>query len=377
MAQNMNAKLMALCREVYEEDGLAAVRNLAKQIAPWCKERLELEKRGAAEAKLHESEQKKLDLIGKAQVQPRKALIRELRKNETFKQLKTKNAEAEKAARKAAADAKKLAAAEAKANKPTKATKAWGKLFDKSVKKVNVEAKKAATQLKALVTLKKKAVAKATKEAAAAAKKEAAEAKKKEAAKAKSNKPSKVDSAMAKRWSKVLTKGIKRGETETKKALSQLKQLKTKKMQADAKAAKEAAKAAKKAEPKAKKSKKKAVEEASVGDDLIATLLAKANETVPKATEAVELVAEPVEEMAEKAIELVPEPVDVEEVRAAAKAAMVPMEEDDEEEVVVAPFEHDGVKYLKDSEGYLYDPESQEEVGFWNGSEVEELEDDL
>ena len=245
MAQNMNAKLMALCREVYEEDGLAAVRNLAKQIAPWCKERLELEKRGAAEAKLHESEQKKLDLIGKAQVQPRKALIRELRKNETFKQLKTKNAEAEKAARKAAADAKKLAAAEAKANKPTKATKAWGKLFDKSVKKVNVEAKKAATQLKALVTLKKKAVAKATKEAAAAAKKEAAEAKK-EAAKAKTNKPSKVDSAMVKRWSKVLTKGIKRGETETKKALSQLKQLKTKKMQANAKAAKEAAKAAKK-----------------------------------------------------------------------------------------------------------------------------------
>ena len=175
----------------------------------------------------------------------------------------------------------------------------------------------------------------------------------------------------------MLTKGIKRGETETKKALSQLKQLKTKKMQADAKAAKEAAKAAKKTEPKAKKSKKKAVEEASVGDDLIATLLAKANETVPKATEAVELVAEPVEEMAAEAIELVAEPVDVEEVRAAAKAAMVPMEEDDEEEVVVAPFEHDGVKYLKDSEGYLYDPESQEEVGFWNGSEVEELEDDL
>ncbi len=341
MAQNMNTQLMALCQEIYEQDGLAAVRDLAKQIAPWCKERVEMEKRGAAEAKLQAAEQKKLDLLGKAQEKPRKALIRELRKNETFKQLKTQIADAEKAARKAAADAKKLAAAEAKANKPTKATKAWGKLFDKSVKKVEGDAKKVATQLKALVTLKKKAVAKAAKEAAAQAKKDAAEAKKQAAAKAKANKPSKVDAAMIKRWNKVLTKGIKRGETETKKALAQLKQLRTKKVQADAKAAKEAAKAAKKAEPKAKKTKKKAVEEAAVGDDLIATLLAKANETAP--APAAELVAEPVE--------------------------------DEEEDVAVVRFEHNGVKYLKDSEGYLYDPETQDEVGFWNGSEVEELED--
>jgi len=348
MAQNMNTQLMALCQEIYEQDGLAAVRDLAKQIAPWCKERVEMEKRGAAEAKLQAAEQKKLDLLGKAQEKPRKALIRELRKNETFKQLKTQIADAEKAARKAAADAKKLAAAEAKANKPTKATKAWGKLFDKSVKKVEGDAKKVATQLKALVTLKKKAVAKAAKEAAAQAKKDAAEAKKQAAAKAKANKPSKVDAAMIKRWNKVLTKGIKRGETETKKALAQLKQLRTKKVQADAKAAKEAAKAAKKAEPKAKKTKKKAVEEAAVGDDLIATLLAKANETAPEP--AAELVAEP-------AAELVAEPV-----------------EDEEEDVAVVRFEHNGVKYLKDNEGYLYDPETQEEVGFWNGSEVEELE---
>ena len=160
MAQNMNTQLMALCQEIYEQDGLSAVRDLAKQIAPWCKERVEMEKRGAAEAKLQAAEQKKLDLLGKAQEKPRKAVIRELRKNETFKQLKTQIADAEKAARKAAADAKKLAAAEAKASKPTKVTKAWAKLFDKSVKKVEGDAKKVATQLKALVTLKKKAVAK-------------------------------------------------------------------------------------------------------------------------------------------------------------------------------------------------------------------------
>ena len=337
MAQNMNTQLMALCQEIYEQDGLAAVRDLAKQIAPWCKERVEMEKRGAAEAKLQAAEQKKLDLIGKALEKPRKALIRELRKNDTFKQLKTQIADAEKAARKVAADAKKLAAAEAKANKPTKVTKAWAKLFDKSVKKVEGDAKKVATQLKALVTLKKKAVAKAAKEATVQAKKKAAA------------KPNKVDAAMIKRWNKVLTKGIKRGETETKKALAQLKQLRTKKVQADAKAAKVAAKAAKKAEPKAKKTKKKAVEEAAVGDDLIATLLAKANETGPEPA-----VAKPA-----------PEPV--------AELAPEPVEE--EEDVLVVRFEHDGVKYLKDNEGYLYDPETQEEVGFWNGSEVEELED--
>jgi hypothetical protein len=334
MAQNMNTQFKALCQEIYEQDGLAAVRDLAKQIPIWCKERTDMEKRGAAEAKLQAAELKSLDLLGKAQDQPRKALIRELRKNETFKQLKTQIADAEKAARRAAADAKKLAAAEAK---PTKVTKAWAKFFDKSVKKVEGDAKKVATQLKALVTLKKKAVAKATKEAAAQAKKLAA-------AEAKANKPSKVDATMIKRWNKVLTKGIKRGETETKKALTQLKQLRTKKVQADAKAAKEAAK---KAEPKAKKTKKKAVEEAALGDDLIATLLAKANGTVPEPP--AELVAEPVEE------------------------------EDEEEAVDVARFEHDGVKYLKDSDGYLYDPETQDQVGFWNGSDVEELdeEDDL
>ena len=194
----MNTQLMALCQEIYEQDGLAAVRDLAKQIAPGDGAGRDGEAR-RSQAKLQAAEQKKLDLLGKAQDKPRKALIRELRKNETFKQLKTQIADAEKAARKAAAEAKKLAAAEAKANKPTKVTKAWAKLFDKSVKKVEGDAKKVATQLKALVTLKKKAVAKAAKEAAAQAKKDAAEAKKKAAASAKANKPSKVDAAMIKR----------------------------------------------------------------------------------------------------------------------------------------------------------------------------------
>lgn len=357
MAQNMNTQLKALCQEIYEQDGLAAVRDLAKQIAPWCKERVDLEKRGAAEAKLQAADAKKLDLLGKAQEQPRKAVIRELRKNETFKQLKTQIADAEKAAHKAAADAKKLAAAEAKANKPTKVDavwiKCWNKVLTKMIKCGETETKKALSQLKQLKTKKVQADAKAVKEAAAKVKKDAAkvkkdaaETKKLAAANAKVNKPSKSDVAMIKRWNKVLTKGIKRGETETKKALTQLKQLRTKKVAANAKAAKVAAKEAKEAKPKAKKTKKKALEEAAVGDDLIATLLAKANETV--AAPPVELVPEPVEEEAEA------EP---------------------EEDVAVVRFEHAGVKYLKDTEGYLYDPVHLAEVGFWNGSEVEELDE--
>ncbi len=54
--------------------------------------------------------------------------------------------------------------------------------------------------------------------------------------------------------------------------------------------------------------------------------------------------------------------------------------EEPEEEVdgdwELSSFEHAGVKYLKDDENYLYDPETEEEVGFWNGSEVEEFEEE-
>ena len=352
MAQNMNAQQKALLREIYEQDGLSGVRQFAKWITPWCKEITEQEKRGLEEQKLQEAETKKLNGLKKAAGMTGKALIKELRKNETFKQMKTQIADAEKAARKAAADAKKLAAAEAKANKPTKASKAWGRFFDKSVKQTEKQAKVAAAQLKALVSLKKKAVAKALKEADAAAKKQAAEAK-----------PSKADAAMIKRWSKVLGKGIKLGEADTKKALAQLKKLTKAKKAADAKAKKAADKAAKAAEPKPKKSKKKAVEEAAVGDDLIATLLAKASAppAAPAAPEA----------------PLALEQVDNGQLNPANAWAELEAEaeEADEEEVKVVRFEHAGVKYLKDTDGYLYDPDTQEEVGFWDGAEVQELEE--
>ena len=212
MAQNMNTQLKALCHE--------------------------MEKRGAAEAKL----QMRLS-FRRGMQQPRKALIRELRKNETFKRMKIQIADAEKAARKAAADAKKLAAAEAKANKP-----------------------------------------------------------------------SKVDTAMIKRWSKVLTKGIKRGQTETKKALTQLKQLKTKKRKADAKAVEWYTKAAERGDRKAQYN-LAVCYDYGVG---VVQDNAKAVEWYTKAAE---------------------------------------------------QGDADAQRCL----GECYDPETQDEVGFWNGSELEDM----
>ena len=43
--------------------------------------------------------------------------------------------------------------------------------------------------------------------------------------------------------------------------------------------------------------------------------------------------------------------------------------EEEDEEVSVRVFEHGGVKWLKDDEGYIYDPESHEEIGTWNEAE--------
>ena len=319
MAMNMNNTLKTLCKELYETEGLQAVRDLAKQIPAWCKEVADMEKRGAEEEKRLQASSKKLEGMKKQIEKNGKAVIKELRKNATFKQLKIHIAEAEK-----------------------------------SQKKAKMEA------------------AKAAKEAAKLAK---------EADKRMRTQPSKDDLKQAKRWAKLLTKSVKSGEADTKKAITQLRRLVKAKKADDAKVAKAAAKAAKKLEPKVK-GKKKAVEEVPVGDDLIATLLSKANATV----------AEPIETS----------PVKEEEVDKDTCMLQVDEEWEDrgecpgcesgidcdhahrritdgeyfsacccnpdckEEELKVVRFEHNGVKYLKDDEGYLYDPKTQEEVGWWN-----------
>jgi hypothetical protein len=359
MTQNMiNTQLSAFCESVYAQGGIPAVRAMAKAIPQWCKDKQAEDKRLQLLRDAEDAAERRLESIGKAQQKPRKAVIRELRGSAQFKALKAKIVEAEKAARRAAADAKKLAAAQAKANAPNKQTKAWAKFFDKTTKQVEQRAKKVAQQLKTLVGLKKKAVARALKEAAAEAKKQAAEAKKqaaeakKQTAEAKKQKPSKLDAAMTKAWNRVLTKSIRRGEAETKKALRQLTALKKAKKKADEKAAKQA---------QPKKTKKKAVEEAAAGDDLIAALLAKASlaETEQPKAAPKQYTAQEKKEVME---ELFGEELEEDEIA-------------EQDELQVVRFEHDGVQYLKDAEGYLYDPETQEDVGFWDGKAVLELEE--
>ena len=48
-------------------------------------------------------------------------------------------------------------------------------------------------------------------------------------------------------------------------------------------------------------------------------------------------------------------------------------EEDDDDSTNVVEFKHGGVTYWKDGQGNLYDPNTQEQVGFWN-KETETIE---
>ena len=74
------------------------------------------------------------------------------------------------------------------------------------------------------------------------------------------------------------------------------------------------------------------------------------------------------------------EAAELKEKEAAAAAAMVApaqeednVEEDDDDSTNVVEFKHGGVAYWKDGEGNLYDPDTQEQVGFWN-KETETIE---
>ena len=72
------------------------------------------------------------------------------------------------------------------------------------------------------------------------------------------------------------------------------------------------------------------------------------------------------------------EAAELKEKEAQAAAAMVAPAEEEEEEndddsTNVVEFKHGGVTYWKDGEGNLYDPETQEPVGFWN-KETQQVE---
>ena len=101
MAQNMNKQLKAICQDIYETDGLRAVKDLVKEIQAWTKCIVEMEKRAAEQNKFEIAEDKTSAAIKKIVAKNAKALFKELRKNDKFKLSKKTIAEHEKKLKKA------------------------------------------------------------------------------------------------------------------------------------------------------------------------------------------------------------------------------------------------------------------------------------
>ena len=131
---------------------------------------------------------------------------------------------------------------------------------------------------------------------------------------------------------------------------------------AEKKAAKEAEKLAKKAAKEAEKLAKKAAKEA----EKLAKKEAKEAEKLMKAVAKQEDLEDANTEQDEMSVE------DLQEM-AAELTLEDHVETDDEEEddeVEVEKFEFEGTEYLRDGNGTVYDMESQEEIGTWNGEKI-------
>ena len=131
-------------------------------------------------------------------------------------------------------------------------------------------------------------------------------------------------------------------------------------------AEKEAAKAAKEAEKEAAKL-AKATKEAEKEATKLAKEAAKAAKELAKATkpEKKPAAAKAAKKSAEPVAVVVPEP----ELESEDESEDDDEDEDEEEEaapVGVKPFEHKGVKYLRASNGAIYDPETHDQIGNWN-----------
>ena len=157
---------------------------------------------------------------------------------------------------------------------------------------------------------------------------------------------------------KVEEKAIKKGDVESGKAIKKREEKAKKKAEA------EAAKATKKAEAEAAKATKKEKVVKEKKDKVVK----EKKEKVPK--EKKDKVVSPAEkvEMASIDCELEEEEVDESPITEGVCMGVSPIEE---VEVHVKRFEHNGVKWLRDGEGVIYDMESQEEVGVWKEDKQE------
>ena len=131
---------------------------------------------------------------------------------------------------------------------------------------------------------------------------------------------------------------------------------------AEAKAAEKLAKAEAKAAEKAAKAAAKEAEKLAKAEAKKAEKLAKAE---AKKAEAAPKVATPVEEEEEVSVEEIEQQVAELEIE-----DFTGDDEEDDDEVEVEKFEHDGIVYLKDGEGTVYDMESQDPIGTWDGEKI-------
>ena len=184
---------------------------------------------------------------------------------------------------------------------------------------------------------------------------------------------------------KVEEKAIKKGDVESGKAIKKREEKAKKKAEAEAAKAKkkaeaEAAKATKKAEAEAAKATKKEKVVKEKKDKVVKEkkdkVVKEKKEKVPKekkdkvVKEKKDKVVSPAEkvEMASIDCELEEEEVDESPITEGVCMGVSPIEE---VEVHVKRFEHNGVKWLRDGEGVIYDMESQEEVGVWKEDKQE------
>jgi len=163
------------------------------------------------------------------------------------------------------------------------------------------------------------------------------------------------------------------GSVEESDAESVVEQVKPTKKVTVSKEEKEAAKLKAKEEKEAAKVKAKEEKEA-------AKLKAKEEKEAAKVKAKEEKeAAKKATQKAKKAVEAPKTEVTddvVAELQAKVEELELEEEEVDEEATPVVKFEHNGVTYLKDEDGVMYDMESQEPVGRWDGTKMVELDED-
>ena len=189
------------------------------------------------------------------------------------------------------------------------------------------------------------------------------------------SKAAKADKAAAKeeaKAAKAAAKKASQAEKEAAKAAKEAAKAAKEAAKEEAKAAKEAAKeeaAAKKVEKEAAKAAKEAAKAAKEAAKEEAAAKKVEKDAAKAAKEAAKACKETKKNKESKPAPELLASIGVGPLKDLADDGELNEEAYEDEEVSVRVFEHGGVKWLKDDEGSIYDPESHEEVGTWNEAE--------